>query len=129
MADTSPNLTVVGGDVFDDVALEKLLPGAAIVLSCLGSVRGEPKVVQAGTAALLTAMKKHEVPRLVIISSCGVGDSFDQGLKVSWVFCRIIIPCILRSTFADLRAAEEVAFAETAVETVVVRPPGKETTE
>ena len=39
-------LTVVGGDVRDDAALDKLLPGAAIVLSCLGNRRGEPKVNQ-----------------------------------------------------------------------------------
>ena len=39
-------LTVVGGDVRDDAALDKLLPGAALVLSCLGNRRGEPKVNQ-----------------------------------------------------------------------------------
>ena len=58
------------------------------VLSCLGNRRGEPKVVAEGTALLLKAMKRHQVPRLAFISSMGVGDSFDQCLKMSWVFTK-----------------------------------------
>ena len=94
------------------------------MLSCLGNRRGEPKVVAEGTALLLKAMKRHQVPRLAFISSMGVGDSFDQCLKMSWVFTRLIIPCFLKSAMLDLEAAEEAAFAETSVTTVAVRPPG-----
>ena len=51
-----------------------LLKGCHFVVSCLGNRRGEPKVVERGTALLLAAMAAANVPRMAMVSCVGVGE-------------------------------------------------------
>jgi hypothetical protein len=112
-----------------------------MVLSCLGNRRGEEPVVASGTATLMAAMSKAAVPRMALVSSIGVGDSSVQLLRLGvggWIFSAIFAT-LLRSTQADLNAAEALAIGAPAgalwgsashharpdgVSVTVVRPAG-----
>ena len=123
----------------DDLA--DVIRGCDLVLSCLGNRRGEPPVVANGTAMLMAAMAKSAVPRMAMISSIGIGDSWLQLYRLGfggWIFSAIFAT-ILRSTKNDLTAAETLAIGGPAglvygratphsrpdgVSVIVVRPAG-----
>jgi uncharacterized protein YbjT (DUF2867 family) len=125
----------------DGTQLEGLIKGSDLVLSCLGSKRGEPKVVEKGTAALLKAMSASKVNRMAIISSIGVGDSSIQLLRLGvggWIFSALFAT-VLRGVKYDLQAAEDLCIGNpggyifgqpkgharpSGVSCVVVRPAG-----
>lgn len=71
-------LTLVPGDVLDAAAVEPCVAGAQAVICVLGTRRGEAPIEDRGTAAILAAMARHEVRRLIAVTSLGVGDSRDQ---------------------------------------------------
>ena len=122
-------------------ALAEAIKGADMVLSCLGNRRGEAPIVESGTATIMAAMQKAAVPRLALVSSIGVGDSRLQLLRLGfggWIFA-LIFATLLKSTKADLNAAEALAIGAPAgllfgsetnhsrpygVSVVVVRPAG-----
>jgi uncharacterized protein YbjT (DUF2867 family) len=112
-------LTVHQGDARDPASLAPLLD-ADIILSCLGTRRGQPVVVEEGTRNLLAGMAPSQ--RIAIISSIGVGDSGEQVKKLSRVFAYVIMPYILKRQFADLESAEALLRARPGA--VIVRPAG-----
>ena len=90
--------------------LEKAIKGSDMVLSCLGSRRGEDKVVEKGTRKILDAMEQAKCPRMAMISSIGVGDSGWQLLRLGvggWIFSALF-NSVLKSTKLDLQAAENI---------------------
>jgi putative NADH-flavin reductase len=116
-------LTVLQGNVLDGASVERLCEGADIVVSCLGTRRGEPPVVARGTEVILQAMERQGVPRLTMISSIGVGDSADQGRRVSRFFMYVIVPLFLRERFYELARAE-ARVQSSGVGWVIIRPTG-----
>ena len=58
--------------------LSTLLLGCHIVISCLGNRRGEVRIMHLATEKLLPAMVSAGVPKLVMISCVGIGDSSKQ---------------------------------------------------
>jgi putative NADH-flavin reductase len=59
---------VTAGDVRDLAAAERVVEGADAVVSAIGGTRpGNLAVLQQGTAAILTAMSRHDVRRLIVI--------------------------------------------------------------
>ena len=111
-----------------------------MVLSCLGSRRGEDKVVEKGTRKILDAMQQAKCSRMAMISSIGVGDSGWQLLRLGvggWIFSALF-NSVLKSTKLDLQAAENICIGGPAgwlssavsharpngVSCVVVRPAG-----
>ena len=105
--DAGPHVTTVQGSVLDETAVRKLLDGAGVVLSCLGSRPKEAMVVASGTRALVHAIRAQDPrPRLVHLSSLGIGESYRQCRRLSWLFAFLAIPVLLRKYFADMEAAE-----------------------
>lgn len=117
-------LEVVGGDVRDPGALARLVDGVDAVVSCLGNDRTGPMVTHAGTRALLDAMDHASVSRLAVVSSIGVGESREQGKRVSRLFMWVIAPTILRRPFADLAKMEELVRERRPNAGTIVRPVG-----
>lgn len=74
-----PGLTVVEGDLLDPAAVEKAIVGSAAVLNVAGQVKGSPKDLQQRAIGLvLSAMRAHDVQRLITLTGAGVrapGDS------------------------------------------------------
>merc|ERR1712166_611495 len=78
---------------------------------------------------LCTAIHGSGVKKLQIVSSIGIGDSWDQVKQLSFVFSRIIMPYVIAPTVKDLNAAEAFLLFDselhsTGIECVIVRPPG-----
>ena len=124
-------------------ALAPLLRGIDLVISCIGNRRhdGEPQVVALGTAIILAAMAMAEVPRLVMVSSLGIGDSWRQLLGLGWVgwMASYFFATAMREDREDLATAEALAIGAPSIwpwgepvphsrpkgiSVVVVRPAG-----
>jgi uncharacterized protein YbjT (DUF2867 family) len=120
---THERLEVVQGDVTDPEAIDALVPGCELVLSCLGTRRPESAVVATGTRRILEGMERHGVERVAIISSVGVRDSERQAALASRVFRYLIMPTVLRTAFRDLTEAEVAVEASTRTG-ILVRPTG-----
>lgn len=118
-----PRLRVVQGDALDPQALEAVMPGHDAVLSALGGASHATKVWSQGTAHVVAAMKRQGVRRIAVVSAIGVGDSLGQARRSSFVFGRIILPLMLRKTFADMDAMEGT-LRESGLEWSIVRATG-----
>ena len=116
-----PRITRVRCDVTDPATVRSAVAGADVILSCLGNDRGRTQVTCEGTCNILDAVA--HASRVVAISSVGIGDSYEQSLRMSWFFTRLIAPTILRRPFADLGRMEN-AMTRHPQTTVIVRPVG-----
>jgi putative NADH-flavin reductase len=111
-------LCVLQGDVLDSAKVEIAIAGQDAVLSALGvGLAGGKRVLSNGTRNIITAMEKHGVRRLLVESSYGVGDSFQDAS----LLLRIIFQTVLRSTYED-KAREDEIIRASGLEWIVVRP-------
>ena len=113
-------LAVVAGNVLDRGAVERTLAGADAVFVSLGNTPDNPEmIVSQGTAVIIAAMQAGGVPRLIVISSLGVGDSKDQ---VPFFF-KALIATALRHAFQDKEAQEKLVRASS-LDWTIIRPGG-----
>jgi Putative NADH-flavin reductase len=116
-----PGADVIEGDVRDVGALMHALEGCDAVVSALGtglSPFSEVSLLTEATNALVLAMGRSGVRRLVCISALGVGDSRGHG---GFVFDRIFMPLLLRHAYKD-KLRQEDAIRASALDWVIVRP-------
>jgi putative NADH-flavin reductase len=118
---TDAHLTLVQGQATRAADVEKALAGQEAVLSALGPRVGADPVCAEAAAAVVEAMKKTGVTRLVWLSAGGVGDSAPQLIAASFVFGRIIMPLFLKKPYANHGRAEETLRAS-GLEWTVIRP-------
>ena len=115
-----PGLDMIEGDARDESALTRALDGCDAVISALGSGMGFRKVdlLAVATRALVTAMTRHGMHRLVCISALGVGDSRGHG---GFVFDRLFLPLLLSHAYKD-KEGQEAAIRASSLDWVVVQP-------
>lgn len=113
------NLTVIEGDVLHREAVDACVAGSDAVLCILGTTGGDDPVEAKGTAVIIASMKAHDVSRLVVVTSLGVGDSKDQ---VPLAF-RLIMKTVLRQVMAAKEEQEKLVKAS-GLDWVIVRPAG-----
>jgi uncharacterized protein YbjT (DUF2867 family) len=115
-----PGVDMIEGDARDEGTLTRALDGCDAVISALGTGMGFRKVDLLGVAtrALVTAMTRKGVRRLVCISALGVGDSRGHG---GFVFDRLFQPLLLRHAYKD-KDRQEAAIRASSLDWVVVRP-------
>lgn len=117
---SNPALTVFTGNVMDAAAVEKALSGAAAAVVSLGNTANNPeRIVSEGTKVILAGMKKLGVPRVVVVSSGGVGDSKDQ---VPFFF-KVLMKGPLKKTMED-KELQEAAVMASGLEWIIARPVG-----
>ena len=117
-----PVLTVVEGNVLEPEMVTQTVRGADAVCCVLGNTPDNPEmVVSLGTANVIAAMKVHDVRRLVVVSSLGIGDSRDQ-LPLAF---RLVFKAVpgMRMAMADKEAQEKLV-RESGLDWVIVRPGG-----
>ena len=115
-----PGVDMIEGDARDEGTLTRALDGCNAVISALGTGMGFRKVdlLAVATGALVTAMTRNGVRRLVCISALGVGDSHGHG---GFVFDRLFQPLLLRHAYED-KDRQESAICASSLDWVVVRP-------
>ena len=75
----SPGLEIAVGQLGDKIALKAAINGADAVLVCLGThgkrMKTSVDLMQKSVPSIIDAMKEANVPRLVLVSAYGVGDT------------------------------------------------------
>ncbi|MEU5759310.1 SDR family oxidoreductase [Nocardia sp. NPDC047648] len=110
-------LRVVEGDVLDTDSVQRAVQGQDAVLISLGN--GRKGVVRAGgTAAIIDAMNRTGVKRLICQTTLGVGDSRGN-LNFLWKY--VMFGLLLRPAYADHVRQEEYVLASD-LDWTIVRP-------
>jgi uncharacterized protein YbjT (DUF2867 family) len=112
---------LVDGDARDEAAHFAALDGCDAVISTLGTGIGPVKeitLLSQSTAALIAAMKRRGVPRLVCITGMGAGDSKGHG---GFVYDWLIQPILLRKVYED-KDRQEALVRASGLDWVIVRP-------
>ncbi|NGN94421.1 SDR family oxidoreductase [Nocardioides sp. KC13] len=110
-------LHVVEGDVTDPAACLPAVKGADAVIVTLGAGR-KGEVREAGTRAVVAAMKQAGVQRLVCQSTLGVGSS-RANLDLFWKY--VMFGALLRPAYAD-HVRQEAVVEESGLAWTTVRP-------
>jgi len=110
-------LRVIEGDVFDSVAAQRAVRGQDAVIVTLGDGR-KGLVRFGGTKAVVEAMRRTGVKRLICQSSLGVGDS-RENLDFLWKY--VFFGILLRKAYNDHVAQEDYVRASD-LEWTIVRP-------
>jgi putative NADH-flavin reductase len=113
------NLRLVQGDVLDRAAVESAVAGHDAVLCAIGAGAGRTTLREEGTAAIVRAMQKTGVRRLICQSSIGVGDS---RANLGFLTAYVIAPIFLRHAFAD-HERQEAVVRDSGLDWTIVRPP------
>lgn len=113
-----PGLRTVLGDVLDSAAVAAVVPGHDAVVSALGQTGRHSRALHPAAARIVTEMHAAGVPRLVWVSSHGVGDARGRS---GVVFERVIAPLMVRAEFADKERQEAVVSASD-LDWTIVRP-------
>lgn len=120
---TNSEVTAIEGSVLEHHAVAALVEGVDVVLSVLGSRPKEQMVVGPGTQVLVDVIRALEIrPRVIHMSSLGIGDSYPQCRKLSWFFGVPMIRYVLRKFFEDMEDAEHILTGATEINTVRVHP-------
>jgi putative NADH-flavin reductase len=115
-------LSVVQGDVLDPVQVARAMIGQDAVMINLGTAPGARVTLRTeGTRNIIAGMKAAGVERLVCQTSLGFGDSVDVLASTSFVFRNVIVPFVLKGTFAD-HAAQEALIKSSGLKWTIVRP-------
>jgi putative NADH-flavin reductase len=112
---------IIEGDACDESTLMRSLNGCDAVVSSLGtglSPFREVNLLTVATRALVAAMTRYGVRRLVCVSALGVGDSHGHG---GFVFDRLFQPLLLSHAYKD-KDRQEAAIRASSLDWVVVRP-------
>lgn len=101
------SLQVVEGELTDSVRLAKAMEGAGAIISCIGVPLGLGNMsgvdlMQRTLPNIVTATKSAGVPRFVLTSAFGVGDTANKASG----FARLIYKTIAGSIFTDKAIAE-----------------------
>jgi putative NADH-flavin reductase len=115
-----PGAEVIEGDARDEGTLARALNGCDAVVSALGTGMGlrEVDLLTVATRALVAAMTRTGVRRLVCISALGVGDSRNHG---GFVFDRLFQPLLLGPAYKD-KERQEAGIRASSLDWVIVRP-------
>jgi len=115
-----PGASIIEGDARDEATLARAMDGCVAVVSALGTGMGRRKVdlLTVVTRALVKAMTRNGVRRLVCVSALGVGDSRGHG---GFVFDRLFQPLLLSQAYKD-KERQEAEVRASALDWVLVRP-------
>lgn len=102
-----PRLTIVEGDVFKIGDVTPTIEGHDAVIVTLGN-GSKGNVRSRGTATIVTAMQQTGVRRLIVQSTLGVGDSWEN---LNFMWKRVMFGLLLRGAYTDHVEQERVTRA------------------
>lgn len=120
-SDVPPGTTVVRTGFDDPEALDGAVRGADVVISALGARgRGPTTVCTDGVCAVLAAMGRTGVRRLLVVSAAGLpGEGDDRAAR--WLV-KPILQRVFRHPYADMARMEQIVRASDR-DWTIVRPP------
>ncbi|WP_404434584.1 SDR family oxidoreductase [Microbacterium lacus] len=119
---SSPNLTVIRGDVQDPAAVDRAVAGADAVLSLFGQVKGSSPTLQTdGTRHIVDAMKHAGLTRIVTLSGGGLSAPPDKP-GVADKMIRVLLKTLAGHVLADAESHLAVLQAS-GLDWTVVRGP------
>jgi len=108
-------LSVVPGSPENLDDIQRAIPGCTAVLSFLNNLRtsdfpwagqvSPPNLMQHAITNTVSAMKQHDVRRIVVLSAAGVGDS---AASTPWLWRKVVEHSNIRIAYADHDAQERV---------------------
>ena len=111
---------VVSGNVLNVDDVSETVADTDTVICCLGNPGDNPTdVLSRGTERIVTAMERHGVDRLIVLTSMGLGES---NRRVPW-YVRIAVATVLTELMAD-KARQEKVVMRSGLDWTVVRPGG-----
>ena len=127
--DERSGLTIIQGDVLDPAVLIKGSIGMGAVVSCLGIRKENPSdpwspllspedFTARSATGIIEAMKTNGIKRLVVISSAGIGESWET---VDVDLRKVIQSSSVGKIFLDLNNMEKV-LEKSELDTLAVRP-------
>ncbi|KXS15707.1 NAD(P)-binding protein [Gonapodya prolifera JEL478] len=119
--------TVVEGDIRNQEAVDRVVEGTNVVILSLGNTKSpqNPDAMRpvdtcsVGTPVVLNAMKKHNVQKLICVTSAGVGDSWAD---VPW-WIKPVIWYFIGAALKD-KDIQEQQIKDSGIPFVIVRPGG-----
>lgn len=110
---------VVEGDPRDPDVVDRMVEGQDAVVSVLGVRRpGETDLFSQSTRHVLSAMERHGVPRLVVVTGVGAGETRGHG---GFFYDWIGFPLFTRRFYRD-KERQEGLIEASGVEWTIVRP-------
>lgn len=86
-----PQLSLIQGDVLDSLKVDETIAGADAVLSVLGPANNKPDfIISRGMEHILSAMRQHQVRRLIISAGAGVRDPQDKPKLIDHFFGAVL---------------------------------------
>jgi uncharacterized protein YbjT (DUF2867 family) len=127
--DERSGLKIILGDVLDPAVLRPAFCGMDAIVSCLGIRKKNPSdpwspllspedFTTRSAISIVDAMKTNGIERLIVISSAGVGDSWET---VDSELRNVIQSSSVGKIFLDLKNMEEV-LESSGLDTLAVRP-------
>jgi putative NADH-flavin reductase len=117
----APQLTIVTADVTDSEAIIASLQAADSAVSALGHRRGgSPTICTEGISAILPAMEKAGVRRLVAVSASGLFSEAGEPPVTKYV-AKPLLQALLKSGKADAHQMEDL-ITESAADWTIMRP-------
>lgn len=96
-------LTVVQGQMAEVVKISQAIAGADAVISALGPTNNKPeRPLTEGMKHIVTAMKAHEVRRLIVTTGAGVADPQDKPQLIGRLF-GLALRLFAKNVLADSR--------------------------
>jgi putative NADH-flavin reductase len=115
-------LTVVQGDAMNLEDVERAIEGADAVISVLGDAKNTPRDLMAKAADnIVTAMKRHNVKKLITLTGAGVGAPEDQPKPINHVI-KFLLKTISPQVLADSERHVEI-IKTSGLDWIVVRGP------
>ena len=110
-------VNIISGDVLSAESVAAAVAGQDAVIVCLGSTGlSDTSTLTTGTRHVIAAMQQHKVPRLIVISAAGVGESWRQ---IGWMSC-ILFKTMLKNVFND-HIAQEALVKQADLDWTIVR--------
>ncbi|GAB2533372.1 NAD(P)-dependent oxidoreductase [Spirosoma aerophilum] len=115
-----PNLTIITGDVLQPETLLPAVRRQDAVICSLGSRPGQKdEAVAIGTKYLIDAMTKAGIKRLLVVSSLGVGSSYEEASLPTKLFVKTVLSGVIAE-----KEKQEQFVRESNLDWTIVRPTG-----
>ena len=119
---SDPMLEIVAGDILRPATIDAVMPGHDAVLCCIGAPANKAFTLRSeGTRNILASMKKFGVERFICLTSLGFDDSEIVLSNTSFMFRKIIVPLLLKTTFAE-HSVQEKYIKQSDLNWTIVRP-------